>query len=34
VELGLSVRVQDTYGGDLGFVHAPGPVAQGDVLAA
>jgi hypothetical protein len=33
MELGIRVRVQDTDGEDIGFAHAPGPVARGDVLA-
>jgi hypothetical protein len=33
VDLGISVRVQGTDGADIGFAHAPGPLARGDLLA-
>jgi hypothetical protein len=33
VDLGISVRLQGTDGEDMGFAHAPAPVAVGDALA-
>jgi hypothetical protein len=33
VEIGIRIRAQSTDGEDLGFAHAPGPVALGDLLA-
>jgi hypothetical protein len=33
VSIGVNVRLQDTDGEDLGFVHLPAPVERGDVVA-
>ena len=33
MDVGIAVRLQSTDGGDVGFAHAPGPVALGDTLA-
>jgi len=33
MDVGITVRLQGTDGDDLGFAHAPGPVALGDALA-
>ena len=33
VKIGITVRLQDTEGEDLGFAQVPAPVEQGDVLA-
>jgi hypothetical protein len=33
VNVGITLRLQGTDGGDLGIAHAPPPVERGDVVA-